>query len=82
MSRLKRMIGIKATKVAAKHTAHGVAAKAQRKPLRSAAWSASGWPSGSAPGSPRAGRSSARRPGAISSGHVPWMNIYREDSKE
>jgi hypothetical protein len=31
------MIGIKATKAAAKHTAHGVSAKAQRKPLRSAA---------------------------------------------
>ncbi len=36
MSRLKRMIGIKATKAAAKHSAHGVSAKAQRKPLRSA----------------------------------------------
>ncbi len=36
MSRLKRMIGIKATKAAAKHTVHGVSAKAQRKPLRSA----------------------------------------------
>jgi hypothetical protein len=30
------MIGIKATKAAGKHTARGVAAKAQRKPLRSA----------------------------------------------
>ena len=37
MSRLKRMIGIKATKAAAKHSAHGVADKAQRKPLRSTA---------------------------------------------
>ncbi len=36
MSRLKRMIGIKATKATAKHTVHGVAAKAQRRPLRSA----------------------------------------------
>jgi len=36
MSRLKRMIGIKATKATAKHTVHGVSAKAQRKPLRSA----------------------------------------------
>ena len=35
MSRLKRMIGIKAAKATAKHTAHGVSAKAQRKPLRS-----------------------------------------------
>ena len=36
MSRLKRTIGIKATKTAAKHSAHGVADKAQRRPLRSA----------------------------------------------
>lgn len=36
MSRLKRMIGIKATKATAKHTLHGVSAKAQRKALRSA----------------------------------------------
>ena len=36
MSRLKRMIGIKAAKATARHTAHGVAAKAQRRPLRSA----------------------------------------------
>lgn len=36
MSRLKRMIGIKATKAIGKHTVHGVSAKAQRKPLRSA----------------------------------------------
>ncbi len=36
MSRLKRTIGIKATKAAARHSAHGVAEKAQRKPLRSA----------------------------------------------
>ena len=36
MSRLKRMIGIKAAKATAKHSAHGVAARAQRKPLRSA----------------------------------------------
>ena len=36
MSRLKRLIGIKATKAAAKHSAHGLSAKAQRKPLRSA----------------------------------------------
>jgi hypothetical protein len=30
------MIGVKATKATAKHTARGVSAKAQRKPLRSA----------------------------------------------
>jgi len=36
VSRLKRTIGIKATKAAAKHSAHGVADKAQRRPLRSA----------------------------------------------
>jgi hypothetical protein len=36
VSRLKRLIGIKATKAAAKHSAHGLSAKAQRKPLRSA----------------------------------------------
>jgi len=30
------MIGIKAAKATAKHSAHGVAARAQRKPLRSA----------------------------------------------
>jgi hypothetical protein len=36
VSRLKRLIGIKATKAAAKHSAHGLTAKAHRKPLRSA----------------------------------------------
>lgn len=36
MSKIKRIIGIKATKAAAKHSAHGLSAKAQRKPLRSA----------------------------------------------
>jgi hypothetical protein len=35
VSHLKRIIGIKATKAAAKHSAHGISAKAQRKPLRS-----------------------------------------------
>ena len=35
MSRLKRMIGIKAAKATAKHSAHGLSAKAQRRPLRS-----------------------------------------------
>ena len=33
---LTRMIGRKAAKATVKHSAHGVAAKAQRKPLRSA----------------------------------------------
>jgi uncharacterized protein YfiM (DUF2279 family) len=36
VSRLKRMIGIKAAKATAKHSAHGLSAKAQRRPLRSA----------------------------------------------
>jgi F0F1-type ATP synthase assembly protein I len=36
MPRLRRTIGIKATKAAAKHSAHGISTKAQRKPLRSA----------------------------------------------
>ncbi len=36
MSKLKRIIGIKATKAVAKHSAHGLSEKAQRKPLRSA----------------------------------------------
>jgi hypothetical protein len=36
VSKLKRIIGIKATKAAAKHGAHGLSARAQRKPLRSA----------------------------------------------
>jgi hypothetical protein len=35
VTRLKRTIGIKAAKAAAKHSAHGVAEKAQRRPLRS-----------------------------------------------
>jgi hypothetical protein len=35
MSKIKRMIGVKATKAAARHSAHGVSAKARRKPLRS-----------------------------------------------
>ena len=36
MTKIKRIIGIKATKAAARHTAHGLSAKAQRKPFRSA----------------------------------------------
>jgi hypothetical protein len=35
VSKIKRIIGIKATKATARHTAHGLSAKAQRKPLRS-----------------------------------------------
>ncbi|MCW3032054.1 MAG: hypothetical protein QOK19_1275 [Solirubrobacteraceae bacterium] len=36
MSRIKRMIGVKAAKATARHSAHGLSSKAQRKPLRSA----------------------------------------------
>ena len=36
MSKIKRIIGVKATKATAKHTAHGLSSKAKRKPLRSA----------------------------------------------
>lgn len=36
MSGIKRAVGIKATKAAGKHSAHGLSAKAQRQPLRSA----------------------------------------------
>jgi uncharacterized protein YfiM (DUF2279 family) len=36
MSKIKRIIGIKAAKTAATHTAHGLSSKAKRKPLRSA----------------------------------------------
>jgi uncharacterized protein YfiM (DUF2279 family) len=36
VSKIKRLIGTKATKAAAKHTAHGLSDKARRKPLRSA----------------------------------------------
>lgn len=35
MSKIKRIIGVKATKATARHTAHGLSSKAQRKPLRS-----------------------------------------------
>jgi hypothetical protein len=35
MAKLKRTIGVKATKAAARHSAHGVSTKAKRKPLRS-----------------------------------------------
>jgi hypothetical protein len=36
VSKLKRMIGIKATKATARHSVHGIASKAQRRPMRSA----------------------------------------------
>ena len=36
MTQVMRIIGIKATKAAARHTVHGLASKAQRRPLRSA----------------------------------------------
>jgi hypothetical protein len=36
VAHLKRIIGIKATKATARHSVHGLAAKAQRRPLRSA----------------------------------------------
>jgi hypothetical protein len=36
VSRLKRIVGVKATKATVKHTAHGLSSKAKRKPLRSA----------------------------------------------
>jgi ribosomal protein L35 len=36
VAKIKRTLGIKATKAAARHSAHGMSAKAQRKPLRSA----------------------------------------------
>ena len=36
MSRVKRMIGIKATKATARHSVRGLTSKAQRRPLRSA----------------------------------------------
>lgn len=36
MSKIKRIIGIKATKAAGRHTAHGLSDKAHRRPLRSA----------------------------------------------
>ena len=60
MSRIKRIIGIKATKAAAKHSAHGLSARAQRKPLRStsllsagmALGLAAGWAAGRATAGP------------------------------
>jgi uncharacterized protein YfiM (DUF2279 family) len=50
VSKLKRIIGIRATKAVAKHTAHGLSAKAQRKPLRSASLLAVGLAVGLAAG--------------------------------
>lgn len=60
MAKFKRTIGIKATKAAARHSAHGVTAKAQRKPLRSASLLSAGvaiglgvgWAVGRAAGGP------------------------------
>jgi hypothetical protein len=60
VSKFKRIIGIKATKAAAKHSAHGLSARAQRKPLRStsllsagvALGLAAGWAAGRATASP------------------------------
>lgn len=60
MSKIKRNIGIKATKAAARHSAHGLSARAQRKPLRSmsllsagiAVGLAAGWAAGRATASP------------------------------
>jgi hypothetical protein len=40
------MIGIKAAKVTAKHTARGLSEKAQRKPLRSASLLGAGFAAG------------------------------------
>jgi hypothetical protein len=37
MAKLSRTLGKKATKATMRHSVHGVASKAQRKPLRSAA---------------------------------------------
>jgi uncharacterized protein YfiM (DUF2279 family) len=50
VSKLKRMIGIKATKAAAKHTAHGLSDKARRRPLRSASLLSAGMALGLAAG--------------------------------
>jgi ribosomal protein L35 len=36
VAKIKRTLGIKATRAAARHSAHGISDKAQRKPLRSA----------------------------------------------
>ena len=60
MSKIKRIIGIKATKATARHTARGLSAKAHRKPLRSvsligagAAFGlVAGWAAGRASASP------------------------------
>lgn len=35
MSKLKRIVGIKATKATARHSVRGLTSKAQRRPLRS-----------------------------------------------
>ncbi len=65
MSKIKRIVGIKATKAAAKHSAHGLSAKAKRRPLRSSGLIgaglvlglAGGWAAARATASPGAARS-------------------------
>jgi uncharacterized protein YfiM (DUF2279 family) len=60
VSKIKRIIGIKATKAIARHSAHGLSEKAQRKPLRSASLLsagvalglAAGWAAGRATATP------------------------------
>jgi hypothetical protein len=59
MAKLKRTIGIKATKAAARHSAHGISTKAQRKPLRSASLLSAGAAVGLGVGRATAGPSSA-----------------------
>ena len=50
MSRVKRMVGRKAAKAMVEHSAHGVAAKVRRRPMRSASLLAVGAAAGSAAG--------------------------------
>jgi hypothetical protein len=60
VSNIKRIIGIKATKAAARHSARGLSARAQRKPMRSvslvsagvAVGLAAGWAAGRTTASP------------------------------
>lgn len=50
MSKLKRIIGIKATKAVATHSAHGLSDKVRRRPLRSASLLSAGMALGLAAG--------------------------------
>jgi len=50
VSKIKRIIGVKATKAAARHTAHGLSDKAHRRPLRSASLLSAGLALGLAAG--------------------------------